>query len=217
MRSAFGLPWPSYPRPKGATPIIASLVPAYQQCALSNRTHGAPLGYASCIPARQTSSQLTVGTPDANGRGANSIGFVTLKAIVGNPATASDEADLQIATTIKDVRRSSDLSDYTGQLSTVLDVRLTDRVTGANSDLAETVQDFPFTANVPCVATAVTTIGSNCMLTTTADSVLPGAVPEAKRSVWALDNVKVYDSGLDGNVSTTGDNTLFETQGLFVP
>jgi hypothetical protein len=29
--------------------------------------------------------------------------------------------------------------------------------------------------------------------------------------------VRVYDGGGDGVTSTTGDNTLFETQGVFVP
>ncbi len=41
-----------YPRPKGATPFRASLVPAYKACTASNRTHGAPLAYASCSAAR---------------------------------------------------------------------------------------------------------------------------------------------------------------------
>jgi hypothetical protein len=46
---------------------------------------------------------------------------------------------------------------------------------------------------------------------------MPGAVPESKRSVWALDKVNVYDAGPDGDVSTTADNTLFEVEGVFVP
>src|SRR6266540_822347 len=61
-------------RPKGASPLHASLVPAYKQCTgTGNRTHGAPLAFPSCAPPVQTSNSLTVGTPDANGAGANSI------------------------------------------------------------------------------------------------------------------------------------------------
>src|SRR5207253_8450882 len=54
-----------YARPKGATPLHVSLVPAFAACAPpGNRTHGAPLAYPSCAPPVQTSSFLTVGTPD---------------------------------------------------------------------------------------------------------------------------------------------------------
>ena len=41
-----------YPRPLGATPLSASLVPAYAECTASNRTHGPPLDSASCNPPR---------------------------------------------------------------------------------------------------------------------------------------------------------------------
>jgi hypothetical protein len=61
------------------------------------------------------------------------------------------------------------------------------------------------------------TIGSGCSLATTADTVTPGAVPESKRSIWGLGSVRVYDGGPDGIASTTTGNTLFETQGVFVP
>ena len=60
-----------YPRPRSASPITASLVPAYQECSSPNRTHGPPLEHPACNPPVQTSSQLTVGSPDANSRGAN--------------------------------------------------------------------------------------------------------------------------------------------------
>ena len=59
-------------RPKGATPLRASLVPSFKACAAPNRTHGAPLAFPSCNPPVQTSNFLTIGSPDANGAGANS-------------------------------------------------------------------------------------------------------------------------------------------------
>src|SRR4051794_25693189 len=59
-------------RPQGATPLRASIVPAYKACAApGNRTHGAPLASPSCNPPVQTSNSLTVGSPDANGAAAN--------------------------------------------------------------------------------------------------------------------------------------------------
>ena len=205
------------PRPKGATPLRTSLVPAYQPCTTGNRTHGAPLSYPSCAPPQLTSGQLTVGTADSNGKAANSIGYVLLKAQPGNSSTPADEADVRITTSITDVRKKSDLSDYTGQVQTVLNLRLTDSQPTANGDEPQTTEDFPFGVTVPCAATDSTTVGSACSLATTADTVMPGAVPESKRSIWALDKVEVYDAGPDGDVSTTDDNTLFETQGVFVP
>ena len=39
-----------YPRPKGATPLRVSLVPAYQECTSPDKTHGAPLAFPSCSP-----------------------------------------------------------------------------------------------------------------------------------------------------------------------
>ncbi len=64
-----------YPRPAGATPTYAYLVPAYQACIAPDRTHGPPLAYGSCSGPDQVSQHLTVGTPDANGKGAKSVGY----------------------------------------------------------------------------------------------------------------------------------------------
>ena len=58
----------AYPRPKGASPMQVSLVPAYTACTSSNSTHGAPLAFPSCNPPDPASAYLTTGTPDANGR-----------------------------------------------------------------------------------------------------------------------------------------------------
>jgi hypothetical protein len=46
--------------------------------------------------------------------------------------------------------------------------------------------------------------------------VLPGAVVEGRRAIWALGPVQLFDGGSDGVASTT-PNTLFATQGVFVP
>jgi hypothetical protein len=206
-------PMPNYPRPRGATPLRVSLVPAYTPCTVPNSTHGAPLAYGSCGPPAQASGHLTVGTPDANGQALQSVGSVTVKAVLGNPSTPADEADARIATSLTDVRRKVGLADYNGELSTVLHVRLTDRLAG----FGETVQDFPFNVTVPCTVTDDPALGSSCSLTTTADAVLPGAVPESTHSIWALDKVEVFDGGPDDLASTTTGNTLFETQGVYVP
>jgi hypothetical protein len=217
---------PGYPRPKGATPTRASLVPAFNQCTSPNRTHGGPpqLAQPSCAPPVQASSFLTVGTPDApsNGQAAKSLGSVTYTAVLGNGATVANEANVRIATSITDVRKKSDLSDYAGELQEVATLRVTDRYNSA--DLATqpandvgTANDTPFPVTVPCTTTPLdNTIGSTCSLTTTANTLAPNAVVEGKRTLWQLGPVQVFDGGSDGVASTSG-NTLFMDQGVFVP
>ena len=66
-----------YPRPKAATPLFLPLVLAYTACDAGSATkiHVPPLAYASCT-AIQASSRLTVGSPDANMKAANSTGYI---------------------------------------------------------------------------------------------------------------------------------------------
>jgi hypothetical protein len=42
-------------------------------------------------------------------------------------------------------------------------------------------------------------------------------VVEGSRAIWQLGAVDVFDGGADGQASSTGDNTLFLRQGVFVP
>jgi hypothetical protein len=204
-----------YPRPKGATPLRVPLVPAFERCTTPNRTHGAPLSFGSCSPPVAGSSRIFIGIGDGDPAPAKSIGSVLLKAIVGDPGEP-DDADLSIATSITNVMNTSDRTDYTGELQTVLKVRLTDRE-AFGEQVPQTTQDFPFRVTVGCNATADTTVGATCALATTADSVLPGAIPEGLRSIWGLGAVRVYDGGSDGDADTTGDNSPFAVQGVFVP
>jgi hypothetical protein len=212
---------PGYPRPKGATPLLASLVLAYERCTSPNRQHGAPLASQSCSPPRQSSGFLTVGTPDANGQLANSVGSVRFVAQPGNSTTPADEADVGISVSITDVRKTSNLSDYTGELQAASRLEITDRYNSAEpatqpfNDAGTAVQ-VSLPVAVPCVATADTTVGSNCAITTTADAVVAGSVMESKRTIWQMDQVQVFDGGSDGLASTAG-NTLFVDQGVFVP
>jgi plastocyanin len=206
---------PSYPRPKGATPIRVPLTMAFKPCASPNRTHGPPLASPSCSGPVPESAWLTVGTPDANGAAANSSGSLSLTTQVGNPSTTADEADVLVISSLTDVRNKAGLTDYTGQLQARIALRLTDRNTQPSLNEPST-GDTTFNITVPCAGTASTTIGSTCSVTTTADAIIPGMVPEGKRSVWQVGKVDVYDGGPDGVVSTN-DNTLFADQGIFVP
>jgi hypothetical protein len=206
---------PSYVRPAGATPMRLSLVPAFAECTSPNREHGPPLDDPSCDPPQQTSSQVTVGS-EANGNTVGSIGSARLGVLPGDPGTpAVDEADVRIRVSITDVRKRSDLSDYTGELQLRPILRITDRYNGPSQDEPATTEDSPFPVTVPCAATAGAA-GATCSVNTTFDAVVPGAVPEGKRSVWALGSVEVTDGGPDG-LAATAPNSRFARQGIFVP
>ena len=219
----------SHPRPKGATPVVASFVPAFNACSAPNRTHGPPLAFPSCNPPVQTSSAVTVGSPDANGAPANSVGSVRIAVVVGVPG-APDDSDVKLVSSITDVRckagtaacgsaNAADGADYTGELQLTAQIRITDHFNavapGGGTDAA-TVVDIPFPVIATCTATASTTIGSTCGFNTTANTVTPGAVKDTKRGIVEIGQIQVFDGGADGVVATT-PNTLFEVQGIFIP
>jgi hypothetical protein len=214
MVAWYAPPDPGFVRPKGATPMRVAFVPAYQQCTSPNRMHGAPNTFQSCNPPVQSSNFLTMGSPDANGVGANGVASLTMTAIAGNPATPANEADMGLNFSATDVRNKSDLSDYTGELKVTMPLRITDRDSGP--DLIGTTQDSAYSFAIPCTATTATNVGSNCTLTTTTNSLVPNTIKESVRSVWQLGKVDVMDGGADG-VASTDPNTRYLTQGYFVP
>jgi hypothetical protein len=185
-----------------------SLVPAYQECTAPNSQHGAPLAFGSCAPPTQLSSRLTVGTPDANGQAASSVGSMLYRVTSG---------DVEVNASVSDVRTRGTLADYTGELEVEHGVQITDRANGPGADEAGTVESSPFRFAVPCAPTASTTVGSTCTLTSSFNSILPGSIVAGKRAIWELGEIDVFDGGADGQGGTTGDNTLFERQGVFVP
>jgi Penicillin amidase len=206
-----------FPRPRGATPLRASLVLAYRACASPNRMHGGPLAGGSCSPPQQRSDYLTVGTLDANGQPAKYTGSVRLDVFQGNTSTPTDEADVNVQVAMTDVRKQSDLSDYTGELSVETTLRMTDRNNGGGAgDDAATAFDLPFPVTVPCSGTPDTTVGGSCAIDTSFDAILPGTVKENGRSNWQLTAFQAFDGGADGLISTS-PNTLFAKQGVFTP
>ena len=201
------LPVP-YPRPKGATPVRVSLVPAYRQCTSPDRTHGPPLAFASCSSPALESGVLTVGDAPAN-----MSGFVRYETMVGNPVTPADEADLALRVQITDVREQGTGADYVGEVEARANARLTDR--NPASGYATSINTiFPLTTQ--CTPTAAPDAGSTCSLTTTLDTLIPGAITESRRTVVQLSQVQVIDGGADGDTATE-PNTVFLRQGVFVP
>jgi hypothetical protein len=209
---------PGYPRPASAPRVTVSLVPAYQPCTAPNRTHGPPLASGSCNPPAQQSSRLTVGTIDANGESPASQGFVSLRTLEGDPATPADESDVRLVFQLTDVRRLSGLADYTGELRARVPTRITDKDNPPPAGGAPdgTVADFPFEFTVPCTETPDTAVGATCSATTSVEAIAAGAIKEGRRAIWELDRIQVFDGGPDDDGDTT-PNTLFATQGVFIP
>jgi phospholipase C len=217
-------PGQGYVRPRGATPLHMSLVPAYQACDAPDTTHGAPLSFGSCLPPVASSPNLTVGTPDANGAAPNARGSVVLRTQL-NTAPAPDDVLIDVSTT--DVRcqplesacgsaNSADGPDYSGELQAVPQLRITDQLSGDTQTVAGTVADTPFPVTVPCATTPGVATGSTCSVATSANAVVPGAVQSGKRSIWATGPIQVFDGGTSGTAGAS-DAKLFEDQGLFVP
>jgi hypothetical protein len=223
-------------RPKSASPMQISLVPAFAQCTAPNRIHGPPsLGGgpndASCAPPVQSSSFLTIGAPDANGAPLNSQASIRLNAIAGI-AGPPDDSDIRFNISVTDVRCGTGVAtcgaanaqsgaDYTGELTPSATVRLTDTnnaVAAGGGTHRATLQDFVLSGSVqvPCTSTGSTSIGSSCAVSTTLDAVSPGAVLDGRRAVWQLGQVALLDGGADGEASTT-PNSRFLVQGVFIP
>jgi hypothetical protein len=222
----------THPRPKGATPLRVSLAVAYKACASPNRQHGAPLATLSCNPPVQASSFLTVGTGDAwPGTSPKSVGSVRLDVKTSSPE------DVKIVSSGTDIRcignsaagfcttantDNPGVPDYSGELNGTANIRITDHFNGpigacgACADPA-TGQDLAFPVTATCATTAGDgTVGSTCSANTTANGTVLGSVQDNKRANVEVQQININDGGADGTAATTG-NTLFETQGIWIP
>jgi hypothetical protein len=200
------------------------LVIAFAACTSPNESHGPALENPSCNPPVQSSAYLTTGTRDANGHDPHMVGSVKYSVDCNPPAPNAtppcsdpgDQADVKLDFSLTDVRNSLDLSDYVGDLKAETSIRITDRQNGSVEQDPGTATDIPFAFTAPCSLTPLGDTGGSCSVTTHADSVIPGAIVENKRANWELGKIQVYDGGVDGQTSTSG-NTLFATQGILIP
>ena len=221
-----------YPRPRSAPAVKVSLVPAFNVCSSPNRQHGPPLDDGSCSPPAQSSTAVTIGTPENNTAGDNSVGNVKVSVSEGIPGPP-DDSDVLFSGSVSDVRclaattacgnaNAVDGADYTGSLTGSADIRITDRwngATGGGGTEAATGVVIPFPFRFTCTSTADVDIGGLCTVNTSANAIISGGPPPVKdgqRSVWELGQVSVFDGGPDGDTSTS-PNTRFLRQGVFVP
>jgi hypothetical protein len=191
--------------------------------------HGPPLDFASCNPPVQSSTAVTVGTPENNAAPDNSVGSVRLTAQQGIPGPP-DDSDVLMVGSVTDVRcigsttacgnaNVSDGADYIGQLQGNVTVRITDHwnsVSAGGGAESGTVVDIPFPMPFNCVNTTDNDIGGLCSLDTSVNAIVAGVAKDRKRAIWELGQINVSDGGSDGSPTTT-PNFLFLKQGVFVP
>ena len=153
-------------------------------CITTNRAHAPCSTIASCNPPVQETTRLQVGTPDANQAPVKSVSTVKFVTEIGNPSTPADEADVAIVADVNDVYtkppNTARWSTTPGEVGVRVDLQLTDKSNGSVPQDPGTVTNFLAGFTVPCAATADTTAGASCVLSTTADTLVPGMVKEGR-------------------------------------
>jgi hypothetical protein len=198
-------------RPKGATPLYLPLTIAFRPCTNPNATHDPPLSLASCTPPHPRSPALTVGEPSVNGKGANFIGSIKVKAQASDASLNLSMSDVRcdiplVAPYGSCAGRTSfvsgALSDYTGNLKLEFAIRITDRANagGAAGTLRDVTLALP---GIPCSSTADATTGSTCAASTTFNAVVPGVISSGKRASWEFRGALVKDA-VDGAFAAPG-------------
>ncbi len=89
------------------------------------------------------------------------------------------------------------------------------------------MQDLELSVPVLCSASLDPATGSDCNVSTTADTLVPGYAREGSRAVISTFSVNVEDAGPDGDVGSaasgcpltcgSGDEAVFLRQGVVTP
>jgi hypothetical protein len=188
--------------------------------------HGPPLEFPSCSAPDRTSSYLTVGTPDANGNPVQSVASFYWIVFPGLPGPPPDNS-IGWRVNITDVRCAAagagceaPGADYAGSVEVRFRSQITDHNNnvdpGGGTDPA-TVQPFDFGFPVMCTMTSDPSIGSTCSRTIHYIEELFLYIHDGRRTLWEAGQIQIWDGGADADGSTTGDNTQFAVEGLFVP
>jgi hypothetical protein len=225
----------SHLRPKGATPLVAPLVIAYDQCTTGNSEHNPPhLAGNSCVPPTRSSSLLTTCEPTVNACPVAFRGQIKLVVTLApNDIKILPDPAALTGSGIQDVRcgdltgslcsNANDLGppDYTGFLAAYMTWRMTDHDNGPSGgpyDQTGTVQDLFFPIPFVCSSTGPS-VGATCVPPATTANAICACISSSKRVNTELNDVRVFDGGTDGNPFNVSDgpNRVFARMGLFWP
>ena len=209
--SAWNVGVSGYPQPQSAASITMSLVPSFKQCGTggnapdARHSPPAPFDVGSCNPPKTTSNQAFAGP--------NGSGSASLSVTSGDVGLTLNDSDIQTATG----------SDYDptpgasgGDLKAIFRIRLTDNdncsptpcSSSYNRAGSGTDTDFgPIPVDCEANGSSTASPGSDCNLSTTANTFMPGAVVSGEQAIWQVFRIRVLDGG----------GTLFQQQGLFAP
>jgi hypothetical protein len=224
--------------PIGASPLRASLVPAFQACSpgSANSVHHGPLSGSSCNPPVPSST----GT-NAVSLGPSALAFERLIVLGGTACAPFDPThcapDITIRVNATDVHNGTTGTgtDYDPSGATAQDLTAVFllpggssgdalRITDANNqvlpapafDKAATTVPIAFPIPVDCANTSDPTLGSTCNAQTTANTLVPGAIVTNKRANIELGQLQILDKGTDGTAASA-DDRVFLDQGIFIP
>jgi hypothetical protein len=213
---------PLHEHPQAAAVVRVSLVPMLRQTISTTQcqarggrpsTHGGPLSFSSCNPPG-----YVPGT--AASLGPSGAGFIELHAVPGDPATNVDEADLALIASVNDVRNRQTGGDYDpssgADVTMIPRFRLSDARNGSSGSDSATTTDFDFPVPIGCAVTADPSRGSTCVLSTSADALVPDAIAEDRHTTVAAWKLWLFDSGTNA-VRGDGDDKQFAQQGIYVP
>ena len=214
----------AYARPKGATPLRVSLVPAYQACAVPNREHGPPLVNPSCNPPAAVLAERD-GRNARRERSAGELGRVRalLRAGRARPRHPGRSRRAHLGRCDGHPRRAARLADYTGELQA--------QVTSADHRPQQLAAAADLPGRPDRDGAGHAALRDRAVHRRRADrrSARTAAVVDSRRRPRAGDGhggrsrgvavrpVRLLDGGLDGDAETAADNMLFATQGVFVP
>ncbi len=197
------------PAPRAPAPTTTRWSPPTNACTTPNRQHAAPLNFASCNPPTQTSTQLTLGTPDANLKPAASVSSLRIGVIPAprRPARRRRGEPDHLGHRRPQRQRPHRLHRQPRDAGPAADHRQVQHAlprrtgTGHRGGLHLHLER-PLFRHEP-----IRNIGADCSLFTTADTLLPGSALEGRRAIWQTDQIEVRD----------GAGQPFLRQGVFVP
>lgn len=192
--------------PASAPSIHSSLVPAFKQCGTggnpANSSHSPPLAVGSCNPPKPSSSQAVVGPTN--------VGSAQIDVVTGDVSLTGTDSDIRTPA-------GADYDPTTGtDMFAVARIRFTDHYNCSPAPCAGpftqpgTGTDLDFgPVPISCVAngSAATPPGSDCNVTTSANTVVPGSVVPGKQAVVQVFRIRINDA----------TNVLFQQQGIFIP